>query len=165
MNVPMPAPHSLSRQLLDHEQLMTPTLQQFFGPIYAQQHQVEESADIYRRSATLHQQLSPQHLLLEATLHIAKPMLPLALLADLRTSTTPFGALLRRYQLDIELRQRRITAAQTPPLRWGRSLVIYQKNTQQVICHVQEMLSPEANLQQAKALYDRLPAPPCCQGA
>jgi hypothetical protein len=92
-------------------------------------------------------------------------MLPLALLADLRTSTTPFGALLRRYQLDIELRQRRITAAQTPPLRWGRSLVIYQKNTQQVICHVQEMLSPEANLQQAKALYDRLPAPPCCQGA
>ncbi len=83
----------LSREVLCHSHLLTPVLNQCFGPVFVKisQHQEQESS-LYSESSIFTQ--AQQQKILTASLTIQRRALPYALLWSLKNTDKPLGTLL-----------------------------------------------------------------------
>ena len=83
----------ISFRLLDHNNLMTPCLKNYFGAIYAKQSALHITEGTYTRVSSVYQK-STSTLLLDANLTIEKAALPSELLEALLSTKNPFGSFL-----------------------------------------------------------------------
>ncbi|WP_299752082.1 hypothetical protein [uncultured Tateyamaria sp.] len=135
-------------KLLDHDGLLTPKLRKHFGRIISKQTSARKSRLHYFRRSTLYQQSSCCRIL-EATLNISTNAVPEKLIDTLRSTQTPFGSLLEEFAIETKIINRILTVAcdrTKCELRLGRQHQITNAKTAEVICHVEEVLFPEAEL-------------------
>jgi hypothetical protein len=134
--------------LLEHDGLMTPRLQQEFGPMRAIQLAAHTTGTTFRRQSILRTQ-SGDHAILEATLEISLAALPKGFLERLVAVETPFGQLLQDYMISIEILDRqtyRKAPGANTECRWGRRLTMRRADTSAHLCDVDELLVPGQQL-------------------
>lgn len=139
---------ALSLRLLDHDGLMTPVLRAQFGALRAVQHRALREGDIYLRQSTIRRRAGGETIL-TARLEIRTDALPGGFLDDLAGGEVPFGQLLQDRAIGVEIRDRevfRVTAADGTAPRWGRRLAIHRLSDGALVCRVEEILAPEAEL-------------------
>ncbi|RYG93109.1 hypothetical protein EU803_03115 [Loktanella sp. IMCC34160] len=147
-------PDPTSADLLLHDGLMSAKLAERFGAMIARPSvQVDEGDWIMRRSSLY--QVASDAKVLDATLRISKRNLPDALLTELFESQALLGDLLRRFGINVELRNRTIYKVEESGghLRWGRRHIMRSPGTELVLCEVDELLDCAANLD--KLLLDQ----------
>lgn len=148
----------LSSYLVHHEGLMTPMLKRYFGPFYVDKIFQNDTDSYYSRSVALRQNGS--HLvLLSAELCVFKSVVPEQMIEALRNSATPFGELLIHHGIDVIIRQQTFSS-QSEDLdqqgfRQGRRRIMLESTHNSLVCLVDELLSPEDTLQQAKTYYQK----------
>jgi hypothetical protein len=139
-----PAPFSQS--LLDHDGLMTPVLRAAFGPLTVRQSQVLSGQDRMRRRSSIHQAATGAKIL-DAVLDIAVQALPEGFLEQLQRQDVLFGQLLQDFSVGVRIADRSLYRGfDGTDLRCGRRLAIYDSARGDFICHVDELLSSEAQL-------------------
>ena len=147
---------SLSTELLDHDDLLTPILRQHFGEVRMEATKVVETEETYMRASSLRQNTSNRKIL-DATLIVMKRTLPTTLIDDLRSTSKMFGQLLLDYGTEVIVRDRRpiILYDQTAQdVRIGRQHRITDATTQETLCLVNELLVPEQNLLLLKSNFE-----------
>lgn len=148
----MTAIPKLIRVLLDHKGLMTPVLNQQFGPIKALQTKYLDEVEYCMRQSRL-VQASTGKIILSAELKINGSMVPQEFLRQLVSTTIPFGALLVQFHIETTIQSLNLfchTSAQTTDSvlmdRWGRRHNIVDPTNGNVLCEVEELLMPCAHL-------------------
>ena len=137
---------AFSQSLLDHDGLMTPVLRAAFGPLTVRQSQAPLGQDRMRRRSTIHQAATGAKIL-DAVLDIAVQALPAGFLEQLQRQDVLFGQLLQDFSVGVRIADRSLYQCfDGPVLRCGRRLVIYGGARSDVICHVDELLTSEAQL-------------------
>lgn len=139
------------RGLLDHDGLMTPLLTDVFGPISAHQMQGTVDGTVFHRMSTV-VHAATETPLLSAELVIQVDALPKGMLEALRSSSTPFGALLQDAKINAVSTKRTLHLVDGEHPRWGRRHQIINADSGALICAVNELLSPEDTL---SALIER----------
>ncbi len=135
-----------SQRLLDHDGLMTPVLQAAFGPLAVRQSQVIDSVDRLRRRSSIHQAVSGAKIL-DAVLNVSLPALPDGFLEQLQHSDVLFGQLLSDFGLTVRTTNRILYQSLTDnPCRLGRRVAILRRDTDALVCQVDELLVSEAQL-------------------
>lgn len=145
----------ISIRLLDHDTLMTPYLQHYFGEIYAKQSALHTTVETYNRVSSVYQK-STSILLLDANLTIEKAALPSELLTDLVSTSIPFGKLLIDYGIEAKAHDRVLFSDKSGPhyqLRNGRRHTIIEVKTGKQLCYVEELFAPDNILMSAHQHY------------
>ena len=141
-------PDSFIRSILDHDRLMTPTLQGMFGEIVARQTDGVETDTTYTRISAIFTHPGNRRLL-DARLEIDKSLVPDDLVEALRTTATPFGQLLRDFEIEAQSAERvlfKTLDRNTERERWGRRHSIVAQATGKRLCRIEELLLPEEDL-------------------
>lgn len=144
-----------SKELLNKGLLFTPHLKKNFGNIYVCEIGLKhiESEEIYIRESVIKQK-DTDYEILAANLRIEKSNVPIQLINDLKSTTVPFGTLLKKYNIDITIKDQEIIAIRnvdnSGTTRMGRSRTMIQKGTGVLICKVHELLNSEQHLLAAK---------------
>lgn len=135
-----------SHDLLDHDGLMTPVLHHHFGILTVRQTHAQHYADRFVRNSSIYQVASGEKIL-DAVLDISLPAVPSSFLNLLQTKGVLFGQLLIDFSIDVQIVNRSLyqTKADHSP-RWGRCLTIQHRDSQDVICTVDELLVSEPSL-------------------
>lgn len=137
---------SLSRELLDHDGLMTPVLIRQFGPMNVRQTYAQHNEDRFLRHSTIYQSASGEKIL-EAVLDISLRAVPIGFLDLLQSKDVLFGQLLMDLSIAVRIVDRNVYRSETDhPPRWGRRLAIQHCDSQVVICKVDELLVSEPHL-------------------
>ena len=146
---------NFSKELLNKGLLFTPHLKRNFGNIYVCEIGLKhiESEDIYIRESVIKQK-DTDYEILAANLRIEKNNVPIELINDLRTTTIPFGSLLKKYNIDVVIKNQEIieirNTGNNETTRMGRSRTMIKKGTNDLICNVYELLNSEQHLLAAK---------------
>ena len=146
---------SFSKDLLNKGLLLTPHLKENFGSIYVCETGLKhiESDEIYIRESVIKQN-DTDYKILDANLRIEKNNVPSQLINDLRTTKILFGSLLKKYGIEVTIENQEIIVIKnvddSDTMRMGRSRTMVNKNTQEVICDVYELLNIEQYLFAAK---------------
>lgn len=145
----------ISQELLEKDSLLTPRLNLNFGKINVIESDILECIETdntYLRESVLYQK-STGNKILEATLRITKNKLPNKFIQDLRLTSTPFGVLLKKYKIPVEIKNRQIIVnidSKKDVLRIGRSHIITKLDSDEIISHVRELLVSEEELYLSK---------------
>lgn len=137
-----------SQMLLDHDGLMTPVLIAQFGALTVQQNEFHHGADRFLRKSSIYQATSGLKIL-DAALEISLPSLPRGFLGQLLHEEKLFGQLLNDHSIPIRIAARTLhlsSGEDDQDARWGRSLTMYRDDTQDFLCHVQELMMPDHQL-------------------
>jgi len=145
---------ALSYSILNKKSLLTPNLKINFGKIYVLEvgYKHIETDHIYLRESVIKQKKTDNKLL-EANLKIIKKNLPVELIEKLRSSSTPLGGLLEEYGINVIIKNHNIIIKNNvynKTFRMGRSHTMITKDTNEIICYVNELLVPESKLLIAK---------------
>ncbi len=146
---------SIAYKLSMASSLLTPHLIMAFGDIFVIEDKNTENleaANFYYRESSIFQTCSKTKIL-EASLKISKKHLPKALINDLRNTTIPFGKLLTKYKIKVDVKDHKICMHRdvaNSSTRIGRSLKIYEKQSNVIIAFVRELFVPEKELSRAK---------------
>ena len=144
-----------SKELLNKGLLFTPHLKKNFGNIYVCEIGLKhiESEEIYIRESVIKQK-DTDYEILAANLRIEKKNVPMELINDLKSTKIPFGSLLKKYNIDVTIKNQEIIAIKNigdnGTTRMGRSRIMIKKGTNDLICNVYELLSSEQHLLAAK---------------
>jgi hypothetical protein len=139
--------------LLDHDGLMTPLLRAQFGSLTAVQSGAERSDGIFLRESSIYQ-VATGAKILDAVLKISLPALPGGFLDRLLAEDVLFGQLLIEFRVSVRIAERSCYlswAASDQPRRWGRRLDMYRVDTGALLCAVDELLAPGAELIASRA--------------
>ena len=144
-----------SKELLSKGLLLTPHLKENFGNLYVCETGLKhiESDEIYIRESVI-KQTDTDYKILDANLRIEKKNVPIQLINDLRSTKILFGSLLKKYNIDVTIVNQEIIEIKniddSETKRMGRSRTMIKKDTNEVICHVYELLNIERYLFAAK---------------
>ena len=139
---------NFSQMLLDHDGLMTPVLLSHFGALTVQQNECHRDADRILRKSSIYQSASGLKIL-DAALDISLPALPMGFFEQLLYQDKLFGQLLNDFSIPIRIAARTLhhaPAADNQDTRWGRRLSMYRDDTQEFVCHVEELMMPNHQL-------------------
>lgn len=146
---------NFSKELLNKGLLFTPHLKKSFGNIYVCEIGLKhiESEEIYIRESVIKQKVTDYEIL-AANLRIEKKNVPIQLINDLKSTKIPFGSLLKKYKIDVSIKNQKIIAIRnidnSETTRMGRSRTMVRKGTGDLICDVYELLNSERYLLAAK---------------